>query len=47
MTTTPKVGQPAPEVSFRTPDRETINLADQKGQHNVVIAFYVAAFTGG
>jgi peroxiredoxin len=45
--TSPAVGQPAPDVSFRTPDRETITLAEQKGQSNVVIAFYVAAFTGG
>ena len=43
----PAVGQPAPDVSFRTPDRETIALAEQKGKSNVVIAFYVAAFTGG
>ncbi len=45
--TTPAVGQPAPEVSFRTADRETVTLSKQKGQRNVVIAFYVAAFTGG
>lgn len=43
----PNVGEPAPEVSFRTPDRQSLNLAEFKGKQNVVIAFYVAAFTGG
>ena len=45
--TTPAVGQPAPDVSFRTADRETLTLSEQKGRGNVVIAFYAAAFTGG
>ncbi len=43
----PSVGDPAPEVSFRTPDRQTLALADFKGKQNVVIAFYSTAFTGG
>jgi peroxiredoxin len=47
MTTTPELGKPAPEVSFRTPDRETVNSADLRGAQNLVIAFYAAAFTGG
>ncbi len=45
--TMPEVGQPLPNVSFRTPDRETVNSADLKGNQNLVIAFYAAAFTGG
>ena len=45
--TMPQVGQPAPDVSFRTPDRETVTVSDLKGKENLVIAFYVAAFTGG
>ena len=43
----PDPGDPAPEVSFQTPDRQTLTLADFKGKQNVVIAFYAAAFTGG
>ena len=42
-----KVGDPVPELTFRAPDRQTIDVADFKGEKNVVIAFYVAAFTGG
>ena len=45
--TLPTIGEPCPEVSFRTADRETVTLADLKGSENLVIAFYVMAFTGG
>ena len=43
----PEVGQQLPDVSFRTPDRETVASADLRGRENLVIAFYAAAFTGG
>ncbi len=41
------VGDPAPAVMFRTADRQEIAIADFKGKQNVVLAFYVRAFTGG
>lgn len=40
------VGAPVPDVVFRQ-GREQIRLLDFKGQKNVVVAFYVSAFTGG
>jgi peroxiredoxin Q/BCP len=42
-----KVGEPAPDVFFRTHDRKEIHLKDFKGKQNVVVAFYARAFTGG
>ena len=43
----PQVGDPAPDVTFTTADRQEIRLADFKGKQNVVVAFYARAFTGG
>ncbi len=48
-----KVGQPAPEFtmpsSISGPDGRKVSykLSDFKGKKNVVLAFYVFAFTGG
>ncbi len=46
---TPAVGQPAPE--FERPlglrGEETLGLEDFRGRSKVLIAFYIADFTGG
>lgn len=42
-----KVGQPAPDFKLIDAERKEINLHDFKGTKNVVLAFYVLAFTGG
>lgn len=42
-----KVGSPAPEFTLRATDGKTYKLSDFKGKKNVVLAFYVLAFTGG
>ena len=48
-----KVGQPAPEFNLAStiagPDGRSVRfkLSDFKGKKNVVLAFYVLAFTGG
>jgi len=42
-----KVGQPAPDFTLRATDGKTYKLSDFKGKKNVVLAFYVLAFTGG
>ena len=41
-----EAGSPAPDVIFRQ-GRDEIKLLDFKGEKNVVVAFYAAAFTGG
>ena len=41
-----QAGTPAPDVAFRQ-GREQTRLLDFKGEKNVVVAFYAAAFTGG
>ncbi len=41
-----KVGDKAPEFSLRDQNRKMVKLSDFKGK-NVVLAFYVLAFTGG
>ncbi len=45
--TTLKLGDPAPD--FEVPDQngKKVRLSDFKGKKNVVLAFYVLAFTGG
>ncbi|MCY4576064.1 MAG: hypothetical protein OXC55_05645 [Chloroflexi bacterium] len=45
--TMPEVGQQLPDLTFTSGFRETISTADLKGEENLVIAFYAAAFTGG
>ena len=43
-----KVGDLAPDFTLNsTPAGKPVHLADFKGKKNVVLAFYVLAFTGG
>jgi len=42
-----KVGQPAPDFMLTDTEGKQVNLHDFKGTKNVVLAFYVLAFTGG
>jgi peroxiredoxin Q/BCP len=42
-----KAGDPAPDFTLRATDGKTYKLSDFKGKKNVVLAFYVLAFTGG
>jgi cytochrome oxidase Cu insertion factor (SCO1/SenC/PrrC family) len=42
-----KVGDAAPDFTLRGTDGKTYKLSDFKGKKNVVLAFYVLAFTGG
>lgn len=42
-----KVGQAAPEFMLTDTEGKPVKLSDFKGKKNVVLAFYVLAFTGG
>lgn len=42
-----KVGQAAPDFTLPDTAGKRIKLSDFKGKKNVVLAFYVLAFTGG
>ena len=42
-----KGGQAAPDFTLPGTDGKTYKLSDFKGKKNVVLAFYVLAFTGG
>jgi len=42
-----KVGDAAPEFSLRDTEGKEVKLSDFRGKKNVVLAFYVLAFTGG
>ena len=42
-----KVGDPAPDFSLLSDKWEPVKLSDYRGKKNVVLAFYVLAFTGG
>lgn len=42
-----KVGQPAPDFTLTDTEGKSVSLHDFKGKKNVVLAFYVLAFTGG
>jgi len=46
-TTNLKVGQSAPEFTLTDTMGKPVKLSDFKGKKNVVLAFYVLAFTGG
>ena len=46
----PKVGDMAPDFTlkyFEGTDLKDMKLSDYRGKKNVVVAFYVFAFTGG
>ena len=46
----PKVGDTAPDFTlkyFDGSDLKDVKLSDYRGKKNVVVAFYVFAFTGG
>jgi cytochrome oxidase Cu insertion factor (SCO1/SenC/PrrC family) len=42
-----KVGQAAPNFTLTDTEGKEVKLSDFKGKKNVVLAFYVLAFTGG
>ena len=42
-----KIGDRAPDFSLPDQDGRVVKLSDFKGRKNVVLAFYVLAFTGG
>lgn len=42
-----KVGDIAPDFTLPSTAGGTVKLSDFRGQKNVVLAFYVLAFTGG
>jgi peroxiredoxin len=42
-----KVGDPAPDFTLTDNNRNQVRLSDFKGKKNVVLAFFVLAFTGG
>jgi cytochrome oxidase Cu insertion factor (SCO1/SenC/PrrC family) len=46
-TPTLKVGDMAPDFSLPDQNGKTVSLSEFRGKENVVLAFYVLAFTGG
>ena len=42
-----KVGDVAPDFTLPDTDGHPVHLADFRGKKNVILAFYVLAFTGG
>lgn len=42
-----KVGDPAPDFTLTDTTGQAVKLSDFRGKKNVVLAFYVLAFTGG
>ncbi len=42
-----KVGDQAPEFALADQEGKVVKLSDFRGKKNVVLAFYVLAFTGG
>ena len=45
--TTLKVGDLAPDFTLPDTKGQPVHLADYRGKKNVILAFYVLAFTGG
>jgi peroxiredoxin Q/BCP len=43
----PRVGDPAPDFSLVDQNGKVVRLSDFRGKSNVVLAFYVMAFTPG
>ena len=41
-----EVGQPAPDFTMHSTVGETVRLSDYQGKKNVMLFFFVAAFTG-
>ena len=46
-TTTLKVGDTAPDFTLTDTSGNPVKLSEFRGKKNVVLAFYVLAFTGG
>lgn len=42
-----RAGSRAPDFSLQDQDGRTVRLSDYRGLKNVVLAFYIKAFTGG
>jgi len=42
-----KVGDRAPDFELTDTEGQAVRLSDYRGKRNVVLAFYVLAFTGG
>jgi cytochrome oxidase Cu insertion factor (SCO1/SenC/PrrC family) len=42
-----KVGDTIPDFTLKDQNRQDVNLASFRGKKNVVLAFYIFAFTGG
>jgi len=42
-----KVGDAAPDFTLLDQTRKPVKLSEYRGKKNVVLAFYVLAFTGG
>jgi peroxiredoxin len=42
-----KVGDVAPDFTLLSDDWKPVKLSDFRGKKNVILAFYVLAFTGG
>jgi len=42
-----KVGDIAPDFTLTDNNRNQVKLSDFRGKKNVILAFYVLAFTGG
>jgi len=47
QTGTLKIGDPAPDFSLPDHNGQTVKLSEFRGKQNVVLAFFVLAFTGG
>ena len=43
----PKVGELAPDFKLQADNGKEISLSDYRGKKQVVLAFYIFAFTGG
>ena len=45
--TTLKVGQMAPDFTLPSDQQSAVKLSDYRGKKNVILAFYILAFTPG